>query len=759
MIDQSSLKTNFIGRDGFRWWVGQIPPLSSMGKQVEGGGWGNRFKVRIIGYHPYSAAELPDEDLPWAQCLIPTTAGSGAANCATGVQLQPSDIVLGFFLDGDNAQIPVILATFGRSNSVPSTDYLGPFVPFTGYSDKIQKNGGLASNESSEVKKTSNPSPRDVSPEQAKQISPDEKSTSDSIGSTVILANTINNTKVAGIKNEVSNLLKKIKRFLNKAKNVAQKIKQEIKKSVDKIVSIANDFVGSSFNFLYKQLEKLLKKGLDFLYKQVFSTILAATANPAAAHLAGVAAQTAMVKPVSILEKAVSCVAGAVISGLKSVVSGLLNSVVDNISRFVGCAAEQFTGSLLNSIIDKIESAISGPIAGVEKLLQFFSDFSVGGVIRSVVDGIKSVGSAFDCNQDKSSFQGLVNEWVVGSGPKFSGADPFQNILKAINIQNSTKPITEFNLAPTDSIVLNNLLSTVKIASNVGINDTTINLQSLDNISSDGLLSSDYEIMKINSVNQSTNQIVVQRAYSGITTTYTSGYDLNVIDNRVEPRNTTTTIKQSPTNLFKNSLGNCFTGVPTNCSAPTINIFGGGSSGSGATAIPLLGSIVGDTASIIGVKVTNGGSGYDYPPFVEIVDNCGQGYGAVARALINDAGQVESIYIVSEGENYPIENFIDIENMERVGGIFEYSVSDVVVDFGGSGYENGDTVVDNLGNTYSTQVVNGSIYQVIPLNNVVQSAPVLTVQTKTGSGAVLRPLLASPNFTGEVQQSIDCPTK
>jgi hypothetical protein len=195
-----------------------------MGKQVEGGGWGNRFKVRIIGYHPYSAAELPDEDLPWAQCLIPTTAGSGAANCATGVQLQPSDIVLGFFLDGDNAQIPVILATFGRSGSVPSTDYLGPFVPFTGYSDKIQKNGGLAPNESSETKKTSQPSPRDVSPEQAKQISPDEKSTSDAIGSEVILANTINNTKVAAIKNEVSNLLKKIKRFLNKAKNVAQKL-------------------------------------------------------------------------------------------------------------------------------------------------------------------------------------------------------------------------------------------------------------------------------------------------------------------------------------------------------------------------------------------------------------------------------------------------------------------------------------------------------------------------------------------------------
>lgn len=636
MIDQSLLKSNFIGRDGFRWWIGQIPPLSSMGKQVEGGGWGNRFKVRIIGYHPYSAAELPDEDLPWAQCLIPTTAGSGAANCATGVQLQPSDIVLGFFLDGDNAQIPVILATFGRSDSVPSTTYSGPFVPFTGYSDKVQINGELASIESNELKKTSNPSPRDVSPEQAKQIGPIEKSISDAIGSEVILANTINNTKVAGIKNEINNLLKKIQRFLNKAKNVTQKIKQEIRKSVDKIVSIANDFIGQSFNFLYKKLEVLLKKGLELLYKKVYALVLAATLNPAAAHLAGVAAQTAMVKPVKKVEESLSCVAGAVISGLKNVVSDLIYSVIDNIERFVTCAAEQFTGSLLNSIIDRIESGLSEPFSGIQKLLQFFSDFSVGNTIRSTVDGIKSVGSAFDCNQDKSSFQGLVNEWVVGYGPKSSGADPFQNILNVINGQNSN---------------------------------------------------------------------------------------------------------------------NCFTGVPTNCSVPTINIFGGGSAGSGASAIPLLGSIVGNTASIIGVKVTDGGSGYTYPPFVEIVDNCGQGYGAVARALINDAGQVESIYIVSEGENYPTGD---------IGYSSQYSVSDVVVDSGGTGYENGDTVTDNLGNTYSTQVINGSIYQVIPLNNVVQSIPILTVQTKTGSGAVLRPLIATsntPNFTGEVQQSIDCPTK
>ena len=103
MIQESLLKTNFLGRDGFRWWIGQIPQESSHGGQINGAGWGNRFKVRIMGYHPYDLTELPDEDLPWAQCLLPTTAGTGAANHVTTVKVSPGDVVFGFFLDTDNA--------------------------------------------------------------------------------------------------------------------------------------------------------------------------------------------------------------------------------------------------------------------------------------------------------------------------------------------------------------------------------------------------------------------------------------------------------------------------------------------------------------------------------------------------------------------------------------------------------------------------------------------------------------------------------
>ena len=62
-------------------------------------------------------------------------------------------------------------------------------------------------------------------------------------------------------------------------------------------------------------------------------------------------------------------------------------------------------------------------------------------------------------------------------------------------------------------------------------------------------------------------------------------------------------------------------GPPLNCSGIKVNVFGGG--GQGAQVNPILGAIVSDvfavqTASLIGMKVVNPGSGYTSPPFIEI---------------------------------------------------------------------------------------------------------------------------------------------
>ena len=681
MIDESLLKSNFLGRDGFRWWVGQIPPESSHGGQINGAGWGNRFKVRIMGYHPYNTVELPNEDLPWAQCLLPTTSGTGAGNNATSVKVSPGDTVFGFFLDGDNAQIPVIMGCFGRTSQVPSGDYAGPFIPFTGYTSKVKKpNGTLKPDQSLEQNADAQKSPRSVSPQQAESIASDEISSFSAIGDKIQLGNTVNNTIIGKISTEVGNLLNKVK-----APAIFTDIANEITRVTDKIQAITNGLVGNMVNGLYKGMIPILNSGLKLLYDSVYSIVLAATQNPAAAHLAGVAAQTAMVNPIKAVEQEISCVAGEIVSGLGSLIGEILNSVVDNVQNFVSCAANQFTGVLVNDIINKISSELSDSLAGIQPILEFVPSFSVDRFLRNSIDSIKGLVGLFDCNQSKGKSNGIVDEWIIGSGPANAPAPSFDEILENANTTNAIA-----------------------------------------------------------------NSGDVLSGVSGIAGAF------------------------STINNIPNQIGGCYTGPPLFCSAPVVTIFGGG--GSGATAIPLIGAISGSTGSIIGTKVTNGGSGYRFPPFVEIMDNCNQGYGAVARATINDAGEVDSIYIVSEGENYPTGDLYDnsvsttadtvinslTENQTQSLIARNYSVNKIIIQNPGRNYINGDKATDQFDNEYSIEIFEGSITKIQPINTIVivNDLPVITIESDTGSGAILRPILDTPpaEFQGEVKQVIDCVT-
>ena len=55
--------------------------------------------------------------------------------------IRQGDVVFGFFLDGDDGQLPVILGLFGRTPQVKageaSTEDTQGFKPFTGYTDEI----------------------------------------------------------------------------------------------------------------------------------------------------------------------------------------------------------------------------------------------------------------------------------------------------------------------------------------------------------------------------------------------------------------------------------------------------------------------------------------------------------------------------------------------------------------------------------------------------------------------------------------------
>ena len=208
------------------------------------------------------------------------------------------------------------------------------------------------------------------------------------------------------------------------------------------------------------------------------------------------------------------------------------------------------------------------------------------------------------------------------------------------------------------------------------------------------------------------------------------------------------TIKD-PASQFLGDVDSCFAGIPTICGPPKINIFGGGGEGGAATA--LMGLITGEddnkSGSVIDIQVTNPGNGYTFPPFVEVVDACGKGYGCVARATIK-AGKIDTIYVVSEGEGYPVDEEIP------------YIVDSVSIINPGNGYEEDDIVTDDLGNEYKADIYLGSIIKVTPINSKdITDIPSIRVKTATGSGALLTPNLGPrKEFQGEVKQVIDCIT-
>ena len=106
MIDEAFIKSNFLGRDGFVWWIGQVadPKVWRNEKtRIDKGkeAWGYRCKVRIIGYHSFDRNELKDDDLPWAHVLTSASDGApGQGGFGKLPLLVGGESVFGFFLDG-----------------------------------------------------------------------------------------------------------------------------------------------------------------------------------------------------------------------------------------------------------------------------------------------------------------------------------------------------------------------------------------------------------------------------------------------------------------------------------------------------------------------------------------------------------------------------------------------------------------------------------------------------------------------------------
>ena len=123
-MENGTLFTPGFAGAQFNWWIGQIADDSTWRDNQASGkheaasqvpGWGKRYKVRIIGYHDKEEETVPSDQLPWAQVMYPVTAGGGQAAASQSTNLRQGNFVFGFFMDGQDMQVPVIMGVLGNN--------------------------------------------------------------------------------------------------------------------------------------------------------------------------------------------------------------------------------------------------------------------------------------------------------------------------------------------------------------------------------------------------------------------------------------------------------------------------------------------------------------------------------------------------------------------------------------------------------------------------------------------------------------------
>jgi len=101
----------FMGFDGFIWFTGVVEDRRDPMKL-------GRMKVRIAGLHTEQRTlgedvGIPTEDLPWAHPMQPITSAAMNGIGTTPLGCVEGTWVIGFFRDGENAQEPIVMGTFG----------------------------------------------------------------------------------------------------------------------------------------------------------------------------------------------------------------------------------------------------------------------------------------------------------------------------------------------------------------------------------------------------------------------------------------------------------------------------------------------------------------------------------------------------------------------------------------------------------------------------------------------------------------------
>ena len=506
----------------------------------------------------------------------------------------------------------------------------------------------------------------------------------------------------------------------------------EIRNSAKVMSRSMNTFVNKATGSLNDKLSKSIGDGMAAFKSMEFAKVNPSYPMPAALRVVVANQMSLAPKVMGMLDK-VFCVGSKIQDGMVDSLTDLLTAAVKNTTNVPSCATQELMGAINNTIMNDLDKEITpllGPITNILGPVGF--NFDIKGVLGGGIDILKKADAFSSCD-DRPSCPSS-SKYIIGKGSR-KGA-------------NALSTIGNFSKMASASALTNKLTSVASGALPNAIPSGLSDLASgaLANLPSGGLPSGLKDLASAGALASGLSELAsggVSGLASGVLTDFEKKY--------------------GSWNIFGSPLAAaagmspCDTSNPPTCGGPTVEIFGGGGTGGAGSAI--LGNFikridtedifasVKRTASIAGVEITDPGGGYTSDPVIAFDDECNQGYGAYGTAHVDKNpksptyGQITSITMISTGTNYPAQD-------EEVPLFIEK----VIIENAGTAYA-GDDTLDNFELIISNgRIVGGNQLVQIPYSRL----PELNINSETGVGAILRPVMSKIKPQGEVVQVIDC---
>ena len=739
MIDESLLKSNFIGKDGFVWWIGRVADPRVWKKEnivmSQEQSMGQRCKVRIIGYHPFND-DLPEKDLPWAQVMMDAVTGSGQGGMGDSLTLVGGETALGFFLDGEEAQQPVIIGLLNRHNSVRNSISANElkqgessrFKPFTG--GNLNKPTKTKRAETEPVQQT------DSGAEQGKiktqgndgteQGVVQEKGKSAPASQQLESENTVEHQIPSTCGNDaIGRLTQVITDFIT----VTNSLESSLGKFVDPISNAIVDMdteikkIVRTAKGVVKGIINNVRDGLIGKLTVIFSTFLGNLnlINPLD-YISDAVSSKAFQKVLDII----FCLFEKLIGDLTGFLTNLFKSLVGRIVNGPFCAVEQFVSGIFSKIFSMLEDLLAPVLSGLEWLTGGIG--AIQGFLRKASNLATAIFNFIGCDGKKCT---TPSKWASSTKSALDTAtDDWAKQVDNINFLDG-------------------------VADDLAQFGRDANGEINDFFGSDEFKDTEYNGMRIGDVLSATDAITggdsagqLDRALGSIESAIATTPLLGGTNSVFNACNQKVRDPQNQDDIIRMPLGYRY----GKCIPPEVRITG---SGSGAEAIP----IVDRGSSIIAVKMVSGGSGYDNQTTAIILDNTNIGYGAELKTIVKD-GKVDKVVVTKSGANYCPNKSSDGFTDNPIG-----ITTDIFIDKPGIGYTSGDTAIlfptdpdrdifdpDGGGGTGIGVTVplivtpgNGSIVDVIIPSNFgnfdYSTTPFITINTRTGRGASLIPVM------------------